>query len=98
MGFFENFDSYVAPLHPLGVVFGVLVSGAIGGAIIARQESKNVSMWAGRGAAVFSLCTLVGAHISSAVDPTVGGGLLGLLVGSVAGCVALVVLVTAGEE
>ena len=98
MEFFQNFDKYVAPLHPLGVIVGVILCGAIGGVIIAKKENKNLGMWAARGAALFSLCVFVGTHISSIINSKTGGGLPGLFIGALVGCIALVILIMASKE
>ena len=88
----------MAPLHPLGVILGVILCGAIGGAIIAIKENKSVGIWTGRGAALFSLCVFVGAHTSSVINAKTGGGLAGLFTGALVGCIALVILIMASKE
>jgi hypothetical protein len=98
MDFFQNFGKYVAPLDALGVIVGVILCGAIGGVIIAKKENKNAGMWAARGAALFSLCAFVGAHISSVINPIIGGSLPGLFIGGLVGCIALVILIMASKE
>jgi cytochrome bd-type quinol oxidase subunit 2 len=98
MDFFQNFDRYVAPLNPLGVIVGVILCGVIGGVIIATKENKSVGMWAARGAALFPLCVFVGTHISSVINPKIGGGLPGLFIGALVGCVALVILIMASKK
>ena len=98
MDFFEHFNLYVQPLNPLGVILGLLLCGAIGGAIVAGKERKNVGMWAARGAAFLSVCSYLGAHIGAALGGKPGGSLLGLFIGGLVGCVALVFMIVRSDH
>ena len=53
--FFQIFDEYVVPLHPLGVIVAVILCGGIGGAFLAARENKRIGVWIVRGAVLFCL-------------------------------------------
>ena len=98
MDFLRHFDQYVQPLSPLGVLVGIVVSGAMGGAYVAAKERKDVRLWAARGAAFLSACCFVGGHISAALVGRPGGGLPGMFIGGLIGCISLVTLIIASDH
>jgi hypothetical protein len=96
--FSKHFAQYVAPFHPLSVLFGMVIVNALGGAMIAGMEHKNPGLWAFRSVMLVSVFTLIGGLVSSEMRRTSGSGLLGLFVGFVVGCFALIVLVMNSNE